>query len=923
MKILKASAGSGKTYRLSHTYLDILLSSDDRYAYRHILAVTFTNKATAEMKNRILAALYERSATDEKAKRLLVDILHDYSAFSVSTIDKFFQHVLKSFSREIGQFADYQIELDRKSLITESMDRILDSLSEENKDLFEWFRLNMTDSLEQGRKPSIDTALYEMGAMLKSEEHRELAEAVGVSDSEMFSKEKLKAVRRECRRIIKDFTEKAEAFGITSRPGEKVAYPNKTFMKKAPAEVADLFDRPYKQYCTMWIVDRLIYSLGLAGEFYKTFDELLREKNVMCLDESNTILRDIIEGSDAPFVYEKTGTRYDSFLLDEFQDTSRIQWQNFLPLLKESESKGGKNLIVGDVKQSIYRWRNSDWELLGKRIGEEFPRAELEVLDGNWRSCQQVVKFNNGFFTFAAGKLGLSDIYSDVCQKVRSKDEQEGCVRLSFCDDQDAATVLSVKDALDSGAEYGDIAILVRNRKEGAHLASILMDNDIPVISDDSLNVKSSVVVSRLVALLSSISDPEDSISQYLISSLNVSVPENYHSLVDLCEGLLRGLRADDERAFDGELLFIQAFMDELRSWVDINGGDLIRFLKYWSEKDFYIGSPDNADSVRVLTVHKAKGLEFPYLIFPYADKVDMYKHGVHWCRLDTAGTSIDGSASLIYPVDLTRSSEQTLFSGDYASERGKQLVDNMNVFYVALTRARCTLHVIAKQPSATFKKGLSKGTPEYGNFSELLYDFGGAFDEISFGSPYDYSRLERKEQSKSENFPGTYCSIPVGGRLQPSEEAEDFFGEDGLAGIAASPRLNGIVLHDVLSGVREPSDLDGAVLEAVRSGRLTAEEADGYRKLLTERIAAHPEWFSGDCRNEVSLFGADGSEHRPDRVVLSGDRTVVIDYKFGEEKRSYEKQVRGYMNLYRALGYPNVSGAVWYVREDRVIPVA
>ncbi len=218
-----------------------------------------------------------------------------------------------------------------------------------------------------------------------------------------------------------------------------------------------------------------MFSLGLAGEFYREFDALLKEKNVMSLDESNTILRDIINGSDAPFVYEKLGVRYEHFLLDEFQDTSNIQWENFLPLLRESESKGGGNLMVGDVKQSIYRFRNSDWKLLGGKVHEEFPDAEVETLKYNWRSCRAIVGFNNRFFEAAAAEFGLSDIYSDVVQTPRADDSQEGFVELTFCDDQLQAVYDSVCRALESGAAPGDIAVLVRGSQQGSDIASFLI----------------------------------------------------------------------------------------------------------------------------------------------------------------------------------------------------------------------------------------------------------------------------------------------------------------------------------------------------------------------------------------------------------------------------------------------------------------
>ncbi len=921
MKILKASAGSGKTYRLSKTYIGLLLDSPERDAYRHILAVTFTNKATAEMKGRILRDLYALSSDNPKAKRALVDILHDYSAFSVSTIDKFFQQTLKSFSREIGQFADYQLELDRNSLIKEAMDRILDSLTGDRKDLLGWIKASVSESLEQGRKPGIDESLYDMGCLLKSEEHRELAERYGIDDLQAFGKERLREVRKECGRIIREFSVGVAAFGVPVEDGKLITV-GKRLMSKNP-ELAGFVEEGYSRYCTAFIINSLTFSLGLAGEFYREFEALLKEKNLMCLDESNTILRDIINGSDAPFVYEKLGVRYAHFLLDEFQDTSNIQWENFLPLLRESEAGGEGSLIVGDVKQSIYRFRDSDWKLLGGKVTQEFPDAEVETLDCNWRSARRVVAFNSGFFSQASERLGLSGIYSDVVQTPKTGETQEGFVRLSFLDDQLEAVYESIERVRAAGAQWGDIAILVRGKKQGADVADYLISKAVPVISDDSLNMRSSAVVRRLVALLEAFEYPDDGISAFLVSSMGVSFPERYHSLVDLCEGLLRSLRDYDPRSFEGETLFIQAFMDELQSWTEVNGNNLRHFLEHWTEEERFIGSPENSASVRILTIHKSKGLEFPYVIFPFADKVTLYRSGVHWCRLSAEGGRIPRVLEGIYPVSLGSAAASSEFAGALEEERRSQLVDNINLFYVALTRAEKGLHIISAPPTAKFVNSLKRGKPEYMKMSDLLYEFGGGYEEISFGQEYDFSRMARREASGAEEFALEYVSVPLAGRLAPSVDALDFFGDDGQTGVRASARLRGVVLHRILSETVWVSDLKAAVDAEIRDGALDAQAGAEALALLGERIAAHPEWFPSaqDAEvkvfNELSVFGPDGKEYRPDRVVVSPDGVRVVDFKFARQERSHQTQVANYVSLYRQLGYKVISGVIWYVEED------
>ena len=295
MKILKASAGSGKTYHLSKHYVELLLKDGAPDRHRHILAVTFTNKATAEMKNRILEDLAKLAKTDPRAKRRLTELLHDYGAFSVSTIDRFFQRTLKAFSRELGQFADYQIELDKEALILETMDRILDSLTEEDTQLLKWIRSALEETLSQGDRFSLDAGLKEVGLLLKNDEHRDLVQRYGISETEAFGKERLERIRRECREVIRDFTERARTLGFPVEKGKIISPKNKIRVIRANPGLEELFEEAsYRPYCTAFILDRMLFQLGFAGEFYRAFDALLREKNLMCLDESNTLLRKII-----------------------------------------------------------------------------------------------------------------------------------------------------------------------------------------------------------------------------------------------------------------------------------------------------------------------------------------------------------------------------------------------------------------------------------------------------------------------------------------------------------------------------------------------------------------------------------------------------------------------------------------------------
>jgi len=1047
LEIMKASAGSGKTYNLAGKYIGLLLKSDDRYAYRHILAVTFTNKATDEMKNRILKELFilstepDRSGyrdrfipslfpSDEdlrrKAERVLQDILHDYSAFAVSTIDKFFQQTLKAFSREIGQFASYQVELDKESLVAESVDRILDSLTEESGALLSWLTANVLEQIEAGGRYSLDANLLEMSRRLMSPQRQEVMASAGVDEESMCSKERLAAVREKCRQLRDGFREELsskaravldvlEQAGVSPAesngrfllklydyaepdPDRKLEAPTPSFMSKAsdpdkwfaktkaktllpkvypfmqaPLEdFMSMFGKEFSVYNTALILDSQLYGLGVADELSRTFKALMKEKNVLCIDDSNTILKDIIDGSDAPFVYEKLGVRFEHFLLDEFQDTAQVQWQNFAPLLENSEGQGGENLIVGDVKQSIYRWRGSDWKLLDSTVPEMFERHQEKVLDTNYRSLSSVVEFNNGFFSAAADIIDnmgdetdngrMASIYSDVVQKVAKADQPSGNVSLTFCDKEDELQKVldSVMEARSHGARLSDIAVLVRSNAIGESVASFLIGNGISVITDDSLRVKNSMMVRRIVSLMSCVENPQDTVGSYLADSLNITMPQGSISLTDMAESLFRSLvAADKDGLWHKEALHVQTFMDNLQDYVSSNGNALRGFLKWWEGENPSISSPSAGDSIRVMTIHKSKGLAFPYVIIPFVENIKLFRGNDSWCVPDLKGTDLEGVAEGVYDVSLSASSASTLFAEDYRKERFLQHVDNMNTLYVAMTRPALGMHLIAGRLPAKCIKALDEGDlSQFADMSQILYwyasslclgsDMTRSVDEeaerFDTGSFVDFEAFRNDAQSDVSAFEveegNEYPSIPLNssledsemvgerGRLKFSSDSIDFFSDSGEAGYSASRRIKGVVLHDILAGVKVPSDLEGAVREAVRSGNLTSSEAEtAYEHLgpAIERMQKEYGWFPDDgarVLNEAEIMDSDGASYRPDRVVISGNKVSVIDFKFGEHHPSYERQVSRYARIWRRMGYEDVSSYLWYVHTGEVMRI-
>lgn len=931
INIFKASAGSGKTHTLSKTYLDLLLKADSKTAYRNILAVTFTNKATEEMKERILRDLAEEGKTNPRAREILINLLHDYGSFSVSTIDKFFQQALRAFSRELGSSGNYQIELDKASLTKEAMDRVLDDLTEKDKDLLGWFTKQLETALDNGESFHLESSLYEM------------AEEFGdVNEKFTYDKKKLTELKEKCKEIVDTFHKdvyenalcidtttwgKTAAKGLAQYAGAQTKYKDSVKAANATtlAKLAETAGceamyalmnpqgRRWKEYRTARMVEKVIFTLGLAEEFYSKLAIIEEEKGVISLDESTSLLRDIIDGSDAPFIYEKLGVRFNHFLLDEFQDTSVVQWENFKPLLANSVSEGYSNIIVGDVKQSIYRWRNSDWNLLDKEIEENFKgKVKVITLKENWRSTQSIVDFNNEFFTFAADNLGLSTIYADVKQEVKVEDSQEGCVTVDFCEDELEMIDGYIEQAVAAGAKMSDMAILLRTNGEGKKVAEYLLSKGYSVISDDSLDLKSSLIIRKIVSYLHSLCNNSDSLNTYLSESLEIDSEREYHSLLDLVDGVIKDLSETHPDEIKGQTLFIQSFMDDILEWTSIHGNDLRQYLKHWEESKIAISSPNDPNAIRITTVHKSKGLAFPIVIFPFAEKVGLFKEDTLWCHLDS-DAEMGESFNSIFPVVLGKSSGDSFFSESLKNEMEMQRIDNLNIFYVCLTRARKEMHIIAKNPP----KSLIDGKSSPNDLSQLLYLYCEQ-NGYTFGSPYRWNEASKKEDSEIEEFDAEYETYGMNPeacsrRFVASSDAWDYFSEEG---IGQSKRLRGIEQHALLSRIRTSDDAP----EVLRSIEPQT------RELLLERISAHSEWFSPELKtlNEVAIIDSFGNTNRPDRVLVDEEgRVTVIDFKFGEEDEKYSGQVRRYMRFFREMGYGEVSGYIWYVPIDKIIQVS
>jgi ATP-dependent exoDNAse (exonuclease V) beta subunit len=532
-------------------------------------------------------------------------------------------------------------------------------------------------------------------------------------------------------------------------------------------------------------------------------------------------------------------------------------------------------------------------------------------------------------------------------------------VELTYCSKENELeqVLRSVHKAVEAGADLSDIAVLVRSNRTGSEIAQYLIDNGITVITDEALKVKSSITVRRLVSLMSYVDNPDNTVNGFLAESLDVALPEGCRSLVDMAESLLRSIKQNEEDGFrPGEAVYVQSFMDCLQDYVSSNGNNLRGFLKYWEGEDPSISSPSSGQSVRVMTIHKSKGLDFPYVIIPYAENIVLYKADKNWCVPDLSGTSLEGIAEGVYDVTLSSGSESTLFADHYRNERFLQQVDNINTIYVAMTRAALGLHVIARTPSMKFLIALDAGGDlQYADFSQMLYHYAeqSALKKIEedesvsfqYGDVVDFKAFAKKDDAEVGIFPvaegNEYPSIPLNpqggddqtdvrerGRLKFSADSIDFFSEDGQAGIASSNRIKGVVLHDILSEVICAEDLADAVMRAVKSGVLTSDEAEEVETLLAERISEVMDkgWFPSDRKtimNEVSIIDTDGQVYRPDRVVVTDEKVLIVDYKFGEHYRKYERQMMCYADLWRRMGHAQVQASLWYVHTGEIMEIA
>lgn len=1035
MLVYKASAGSGKTFRLTIEYLKIVLARPVHY--KKILAITFTNKATAEMKNRILAELhtlasgeksnylailetelpYNSAEIQERAKQAEQYILHDYSRFSVLTIDAFFQTILKAFAKELGVSYNYNVELDEGRIRQLATERMFAELSE-NKALLKWLSAYVKDKINDGRSWNITQDVFQLSREL-------FQENLLFIDKEQFQKWNDKAfvqklsksihsymqtyenslheLGKKATEIIKkngltvdDFSRKKSGVaGLFEKLDNKVgfvdilnSYHHKalnnsegwyTKSTKAPLkqQIEALFPtlneilqeifttieqkQPYYQSCVL--VNKNLYLMGIFSDVARHIYDILHEEEKILLSESNKLLYELIDNNEAPFIYEKTGNQYLYFLWDEFQDTSQVQWHNLKPLLANALAEGNPCLIVGDVKQAIYRWRNSDWQILGNQLKTELPMVDEVTMKDNWRSDARIVTFNNELFKTLPSQLenrldfeevAIQQIYEDVKQEVKGTAEQ-GYVHFSYLEASEEFTdeelVLQklphyVEELQQNGVKPEDIVFLVRENKQAIAIADFFanlpeterkQDVNYDVVSEFALLLENAFVVKVLVNAMYWCSTKESYYKAFLEKLMDyipegmeklkkwehfiANTPEN-NSLEVLFQQIVTIFGLHELKK---EQLYLMAFEEFVNTSIEKQITNLADFLDVWETKktQLSVTPGEQIPAMQVMTVHKAKGLEFHTVILPFANKnLDQIINGTtFWQKANFE--PLEDAGALLLPFSKNTLLSST-FAEAYKEEMHQRYIDELNVFYVATTRAVHNLFIIASEKSSTQPR-----------MTTLLYEMVNEANEDSFWGGWDedlrewtYGKLvassdEKKEVVKThhqeELFYQNYLKkFPLHSSVVDEAKRE--------SAEMLTPIEDGKIWHKLLESVRYVEDIPVAVKRGYYAGIVTAQAVQNYtmhlQELLTRKTIKDYYTAEYEVWNERPIW-INGDTFIPDRVVRKGENLVVIEYKFGEaQTNAHQKQVKKYLNFFREQGYQNVKGFLIYGVFSEIIEV-
>ena len=1053
LKLYKASAGSGKTYTLALEYIkELLLGGAD--TYRHILAVTFTKDATGEMKERILSDLYglafgtadsksflnsvqkalnqsgrpmDESMIRKRAEDMLNAIIHDYSRLYITTIDSFFQKILRNLARELGRGSKFNLEMNSAKVRMDAVSRMIENAHQDPR-LLQWLTTYVENKLEQDGNWRFKDDVYRFSACIYDEffqEHETILRNQLNENPSIFSDIKnyhyellqkyktfFKETYRQAIDLLNenqletgDFIRKGVVFDfwknlaenqqadigktIENLSGGAENWSTKTHKRRngiialVESRLMDLLLETLA-VCQKQDTSRLIlgniHQLGLIWYITEEIGKINAESNSFMLSDTALFLNRMIDASDSPFIYEKIGAEIRHVMIDEFQDTSRLQWSNFKVLLSDILANNRFSMIVGDAKQSIYRWRNGDWRILNQ-AGKELAVNE-QSLEFNYRSEKQVIAFNNEFFSEAGQALDdkfRNELFDSVAspfslvynrEQVNQKPVEKtdaGYVSIDFLQDGETAnykeTVLSTlleKIQLLQTADIraGDICILVRNNSQIQWIADYLSSqkenypeltagNYLDIVSNEAFRLNSSLSVKIIIEAIKTVAYPDNPVYranlEYLLASpptplqrregegletTPLSFGEGLGVRMPLLELISFLYRFYGLEKIEGQSAYLFFFFDAVTDYLKDHPADMQAFLTFWNEELSLktIPAGEGIEGIRAMTIHKAKGLQFHTVLIPYCTwELSPKRNPIVWCGRKEGYYDLE-----LLPVSYSEKMKNTVFSEEYRQETALSWFDNLNLMYVAFTRAEQNLIVFGKN-----KKQLS--SPEnIKNVSDLLQWIISSKNPDTFH--YETGVLTNIRKAKKEDAnpltqipPPLYVDFvsvefPEGKSVfKQSNQSREFISSDSPS--RDKYITHGNIMHALFAIINTSGDIGKAVERFVSEGLILPEEKDGYKNKILSCIQTSQveDWFSGKYTvyPELSIIVKENgtiTTKRPDRVLLSNDATLVIDYKFGEPHRSHEKQMQEYMTLLRTMNYPNVEGYIWYVEKAEIL---